>query len=264
MVSCHDMDRLLTAYLDGEVPGTERRGIEEHLAACVPCGRRAKAEGTARRVLMVRALSLSPPAPAGLRDRCAAFAPRPARARSWAVRGWWAIPGWRRTSLASASLAALLFATVLTYGVFSHSPTLLAAELTLDHLKCFALFEPHATDADPTAVAAQLQRDYGWQLRVPGSLAAERLTLLGARRCLSTDGRVAHVLYRHAGRPVSLFMMPRTSRPEARVDMAGRVATIWSHGATTYVLLGDEGERELRPVAEYFRGRIRESAVGIQ
>jgi anti-sigma factor (TIGR02949 family) len=248
MVSCQDMDRLLTAYLDGEIRGDEHRSVEEHLTACPACGRRAGAEGTVRKVVMLRAASLSTAAPAGLRDRCAALAPRPARAR------WWAAPGWRRTSVASATLAVLVFAVVLSYGVLSHSPTLLAAELTLDHLKCFALFEPRVADADPAAVAAQLEKDYGWRLRIPGSFERERLVLLGARRCLSTDGQVAHVLYRHAGRPVSLFMMPRTLRPGARVDLAGRVATIWSRGSTTYVLLGDESERELQPVADYLRG----------
>ena len=56
------------------------------------------------------------------------------------------------------------------------------------------------------------------------------------------------MLYRHAGRPVSLFMMPRTTRPETKVAIAGRVASIWSHGDTTYVLLGDESERDLQAI----------------
>jgi len=256
MVSCQDMDRLLTPYLDQEVGADVRRGIEEHLAACLSCGRRARAEGAVRRVLMVRAPSLSERAPANLRDRCAALAPRPARVRSWALGDWWSVPGWRRTSLASATVATLFFASVLGYGVVSHSPTLLAAELTLDHLKCFAFFEPSQAHPDPAAVAVQLEKDYGWHLRVPGSSEADRLTLLGARRCLSTDGRVAHVLYRHAGRPVSLFMMPETARPESRVDLAGRVAIIWSRGATSYVLVGDESERELQAIAAYFKGAV--------
>ena len=249
MVNCQDMDRLLTAYLDAEVGAAQRRDIEEHLGRCVPCGHRAKAEGTARRVLMVRAKSLSPPAPAALRERCAALAPR---ARPASLR-WWTMPGWLRAGVASATAAALVFAVVLTYGIVSHSPTLLAAELTLDHAKCFALFEPHGGPADPDAVSRQLLADYGWRLRVPASLPDQQLTLLGARRCLSTDGQVAHVLYRHAGRPVSLFMMPRTSRPESRVAIAGRVASIWSSGNTTYVLLGDESEQDMQAIAWHFK-----------
>jgi anti-sigma factor (TIGR02949 family) len=254
MVSCQDVDRLMTEYLDAEVSGEQRRGIEDHLSACPPCSRRARAEATARRVVMVRAARLSPPAPALLRERCAALAPKPARSR------WFARPFAGRLGLASASAAALAVAA-LTYGIVSHSPTLLAAELTLDHVKCFALFEPRASRADPEEVARQLTADYGWHLRVPDGLPREHLALLGARRCLSTDGQVAHVLYRHAGRPVSLFMMPRTSRPEARVALAGRVATIWSHGNTTYVLLGDEGEREMQPIADHFRTATAEPRV---
>ncbi len=249
MASCQDIDRLLTPYLDDEVSGRSGTASNEHLAACQPCGRRAKAEDAARRVLIVRAASLSPRAPAANCGRGA----RPCAPRR-AGCGGGRSPGWRRLSLASASLAMLVFAAVLTYGVVSHSPTLMAAELSLDHLKCFAFFEPRGAHADPEAVARQLEQDYGWRLRVPGDLPSQQLTLLGARRCLSTDGQVAHVLYRHAGRPVSLFMMPRTTRPEARVAIGDRVAIIWSRGDTSYVLLGDETERELQPIAAYFKG----------
>ena len=150
----------------------------------------------------------------------------------------------------------LVFAAVLTYGVVSHSPTLLAAELSLDHLKCFALLRAQRRARRPRRRwPRQLEQDYGWRLRVPGDLPSQQLTLLGARRCLSTDGQVAHVLYRHAGRPVSLFIMPRTTRPEARVARRRAASSrIWSRGDTSYVLLGDETERELQPIAEYFKG----------
>jgi anti-sigma factor RsiW len=253
MASCRDVDRLLTAYLDAEASAVERRDVDAHLAECATCARRARAEDAARRVLMLRGPGLAVHAPADLRLRCAALAPRPLGGRRPWDRAWRSMSGWQRTGLAWASVATLAVAAVLAYGAVSHSPTLLAAELRMDHMKCFAFFEPRERDADPAAVAAQLLSDYGWKLRIPGSLASERLTLLGARRCFSTDGGLAHVLYRHAGRPVSLFVMPKTSRPEARVELAGRVATIWSAGATTYVLLADESERDLQPVAAYFR-----------
>jgi anti-sigma factor RsiW len=161
--------------------------------------------------------------------------------------------GWRVVGLATSSLIVVGLAATMAHGIVTHSPTLLVAELTLDHLKCFALFEPRATQVDPSAVASGLQADYGWQLDVPGSLPREHLTLLGARRCFSTDGQVAHVMYRHDGRPVSLFMMPRTSREAARVAVAGHVARIWSRASTTYVLLGSESEPELQAVATYFQ-----------
>jgi anti-sigma factor RsiW len=244
MASCKDVDRLLTPYLDGEAGVAEAREVDAHLVACPGCAGRAAAERTARRVLRVRAEALSARAPDSLRRRCAALAPlrRP---------GVWAWLGWRPAALATASLVVLIVGATLAFGVVTHSPALLVAELTLDHLKCFALSEPHGP-ADPDAVAAQLQADYGWQLTIPASLPRERLTLMGARRCLSTDGTLAHVLYRHDGHPLSLFMLPRTSRASERIAMAGHVARIWSKDATTYVLLGGESDVDVQPVARYF------------
>jgi anti-sigma factor RsiW len=247
MASCQDVDRLLTPYLDAEVDGADRQAVEGHLGQCPPCARRAAAEAASRRVLMVRGGSLSPRAPESLRRRCTALAPRK-RSSSW-----WGVMGWRTAGLATASLVVVGLAATMVYGVATHSPTLLVAELALDHVKCFALFEPREAQADPAAVASGLRADYGWELAVPGSLAREHLTLLGARRCFSTDGRVAHVMYRHDGRAVSLFMMPRTSRDAARVSVAGHVARIWSRAATTYVLLGSESEPEMQAVAAYFQ-----------
>ncbi len=252
MASCAEIDGLITPYLDGEVSEARRRAVDEHLAACAPCARRAGAEEAARRVLMVRAARLSTPAPPGLRERCAALAPRPARVRRRVADGW------RRLGVA---FAALVVAGVFAFGAFSHSPTLLAAELSLDHMKCFAFFEPQVAQGDAGAVSRQLEADYGWRFAVPEGLPSLHLALLGARRCFSTDGSVAHVLYRHAGRPVSLFMVPGTSNPQTRVSVAGRVATIWSRADTTYVLLGDDSEAEMRPIAEYFRSQTEASVT---
>ena len=247
MAGCQDVSRLLTPYLDGEVGVADRQAVEGHLRTCQPCATRAAAEGAVRRVMIVRASTLSAKAPEALRRRCEALAPRPRELR------WRSAVSWRALGLVSASLVVVALATTIAYGVVTHSQTLLLTELALDHLKCFALFEPSVAQADPAAVASQLEADYGWRLTVPASSPRDRLTLLGARRCLSTDGRVAHVLYRHAGRPVSLFMMPRTTRPEARVAVGDRVVTIWSRGDTSYVLLGDETEREMQPIAAYFK-----------
>ncbi len=247
MGSCEEVGRLLTPYLDGEAGAEGRQAVDAHLRGCQPCARRAAAERTVRRVVMVKAASLSVTAPDALRERCAALAPKPKRQRRWVLLGW------RAASLATASLVVLSLAGTLLYAVVTHSPTVLAAELALDHLKCFALFEPRVAEADAAAVSKQLEADYGWRLEVPASSPADRLTLIGARRCLSTDGRVAHVLYRHNGRPVSLFMVPGISRPETRVSVAGQVARVWTRGDTTYVMVGSESEPDLRPVAAYFQ-----------
>jgi anti-sigma factor RsiW len=248
MATCQDVDRRMTPYVDAELAVTERQDVEGHLRTCRSCAGRAAAEGAARRVMMGRAAMLSVSAPDALRERCIGLAPK-RRTRPW----WGGAVALRTLSLATASLVVAGLAGTLVYAIATGSPTLLAAELALDHVKCFALFEPRVAAADATAVARQLEADYGWRLNVPAGSPADRLILLGARRCLSTDGRMAHVLYRHNGRPVSLFMMPGRTRPEARMAVAGHVARVWTRGDTTFVMVGSESEPELQPIATYFQ-----------
>lgn len=247
MASCEDVDQLLTPYLDDEVEAEQGRAVAGHLQACPSCARRAAVEATARRVVMVKAAGLAARAPESLRRRCGALAVKPPARQRWVGAGW------RLAGLAAASLVVIGLSGAIAYGVLTHSPTALVVGLTLDHLKCFALLEAGGEQADPAAVRSQLRADYGRTLPVPASLPRERLTLVGARRCFSTDGKVAHLLYRHDGHAVSLFMVPGSSREAGRIRVAGHVARIWSHDATTYVLLGSESEAALRPVAAYFQ-----------
>ena len=68
------------------------------------------------------------------------------------------------------------------------------------------------------------------------------MELLGARVCLYGRGLAAHLMYRHNGQPVSVFMIPKTSRSEAVVDVMGHEAAIWSTGGRTFVLVAREPE----------------------
>lgn len=247
VLKCDEVDPLLTPYLDGEAPPDVREGVSSHLGRCRPCAARAAREDAARRLVQLRARTLTPPAPPALRSRCAGLA-RPSVPPAGA---WFTFKGLR---LAVATAAVVLLAGVTGYGAVTHSVTLLVAGLTLDHLKCFALSgTPPQQQVDPHDVEARLARDYGWSMVIPGGAPRERLTLVGARRCLSSDGRAAHVLYRHAGKALSLFVMPDTAREAASASFAGYPARIWSRGRTTFVLLASESDAAMRPVAEYFQ-----------
>jgi anti-sigma factor RsiW len=83
------------------------------------------------------------------------------------------------------------------------------------------------------------------------------LVLLGARRCLSHDGTVAHLMYRHAGRPVSLFVMPNENHRAADLTLAGYPSHVWTRGDLTYVLVASEPDESLRPVTAYFAATLR-------
>jgi anti-sigma factor RsiW len=136
------------------------------------------------------------------------------------------------------------------------STRVLAAELALDHLKCFALFERVSAQPDPASLARQLHEDYGWQLKVPATRADLKLQLVGGRRCFSTDGRVAHILYRHDGRPLSLFVMPAVARSAAALEVVGHQAIMWSRGGMTYALVAREDSQDLARVAAYMQTAV--------
>ena len=54
---------------------------------------------------------------------------------------------------------------------------------------------------------------FGWHVHAARARRRARAWSSSASRpCLYGEGRVAHIMYRHNGRPVSLFMLPRIER----------------------------------------------------
>src|SRR5437773_1530150 len=146
MPSCREVDSLVTPYVDGVATADQRAMVDAHLAACPPCRQRAEAEAAVRDTLRLHAGR--PCAPKHLRERCLAAATLSGLSRFTT-----------RYSLSTFSLAAalvLLVGGVLLYGLTRFSPTVLAAQLTLDHAKCFALHDGR-DPIDARAAEAQFE-----------------------------------------------------------------------------------------------------------
>jgi anti-sigma factor RsiW len=237
-MNCRDIEPLVTAYVDAAGTSADRAAVETHLDQCEACRADAERQAAARAVVRRRASVLaSPSAPAALRARCAnAAAPAPPA----------------RGVLPWAVAAALLAAVVLLITFTTRSTTLLAAQLTVDHVKCFEFAGKANPDAH--ALEASLASRFGWHIVVPPGSVAAGLTLLTARRCLYADGKVAHLMYRHRDRDVSLFVLPHTSRTPDNVEevkVMGHEAVIWSSRQQSYVLIGREPRAELEQLAAY-------------
>ena len=71
------------------------------------------------------------------------------------------------------------------------------------------------------------------------------------------EGRIAHIMYRHNGHPVSVFMLPKTSRAEALVDVMGHEAAVWSIGDRTFVLIAREPRGEVQRMASFVHAGLR-------
>jgi anti-sigma factor RsiW len=234
MPSCREIDPLFAPYIDGEATAEQRAMVDAHLRACPKCRHQTALQSAVRET--VKTKLCRPCAPEELRTRC----------RSAARAGMGPF-GTVRSTLTSLSMAAallLIVGGVLLYALTGLSPTVLAAQLTLDHLACFAT---HDSDApvDVRVSEEQYTRAHGVEIRLPRA-AIDGLELVNMRRCFCGEGVAAHAMYRLHGRPVSLYVIPDAARDRASTDVFGHDAVMWSKGNVTYVLLS----REPRPALE--------------
>jgi anti-sigma factor RsiW len=237
--SCEAIEPLLAPYGEnaaadcaGVLTDADRARVEAHLAACAPCRRAAEACRAARDAVRGHAGDLTAAAPGLLAARCRAIAAResrPRRATRWV--GW---------SAAGATAAVILF-------VFLMPTQAVATQLAADHMKCAKFSADSAHKGTPAQLETVWRDRRQRAISIPDSNPAQGLRLIGLRRCMSTEGSVAHVMYEQGGAPLSLFVLDgggaldqlARARPGlAEVEALGHKAILWTTGAATYVVVG--------------------------
>jgi anti-sigma factor RsiW len=251
MSKCRELDPLFAPYADGDVPAADRASVEAHLAKCPPCRDRVAEQRTVRAALAAQRSSLRGCAPGDLRARCAA------QAGASRVRRFVGNPAFVRRWVPLSVAATLVLAIA---GVFLFSPNnrveALATQLTLDHMTCFQFAPERLEHADASSAEHKWLAKQQWGIHVPESSPPNQLELLGVRRCGMGSGRVAHILYKWRGRPLSVFIVPRAvpgTRPEEAIDKFGHEAVMWSGRDRTYVVLARGQPADLEPVVEYVK-----------
>jgi anti-sigma factor RsiW len=254
MPDCNQIDSLITPFVDGDIDPVDGDLVDRHLQACRSCRGRVNAEQAVHALLRARRSVLAgSAAPPALRARCASLgasnASVPRAGQSWRSR---AMP------LALAASLVLVVAGAFVYEATARSTQLLAAELTADHLKCFRVINNVlGTHQDPHAVESSMASGFGWPVRLPEHAERIGLELVGSRPCLYGEGLVAHIMYRHNGHPVSIFMLPRSVRAEELVEVLGHQAAIWSVGNRTFVLVAREPRAEVERMTSFVHGALR-------
>jgi len=254
--TCRDLEEHFAPYVDGEEAPAARRAVETHLGACPPCGERAAAERDARDLVVQNRDRLRPAAPDDLRTRCAALSAasafgaasaRQASRRTAAIRRW-----------APLSLAATLVLAVAGVFVFGLNDRVeaLAASLAIDHVKCFRV-SGNPAHAEPVVAERDWQHDQGWAIVVPQSAPAQQLALVDVRRCFSTDGRAAHMMYTWRGQPLSLYVLPENIGRDRVVDRMGQEAVIWCANNRTYAVVAGGHPQDLAQVVDYMKANAK-------
>jgi hypothetical protein len=136
----------------------------------------------------------------------------------------------------------------------------LAAQLAIDHVKCFQ-FAPEHGGVDSITAAERWKAAYGWLLAVPRNEPREELELLDVRRCLSTQGSSAHIMYKWHGQPLSVYVLNSVSKSDVHVERLitsiGERAVIWNDGGRTYAVVGRAQPDDLTHIAHYLRESAR-------
>ena len=157
----------------------------------------------------------------------------------------------------AASLVTVVGGAFL-YQATQRSARVMAAELAADHIKCFALNTALGTHEKASAVETAMLASFDWRMHLPADPSRAGLELVGARPCLYGEGRIAHIMYRHDGRPVSLFMLPNTERTQGLVKVLGHEAAIWCANNRTFVLVSREPKQDVERLAAFVQSSLHE------
>ncbi|MDA1094916.1 MAG: zf-HC2 domain-containing protein [Acidobacteria bacterium] len=233
MMTCDEIDAAMTSYVDGEIDLTTRQAVEDHCARCGPCRARGRTEEAMRRLVRSQALNLAAAAPPSLRARCVgavppgdAAPPRVARARRW-------IP------LSMAATLLLAVGGVFLSGQQERLEAAFAAQLAIDHEKCFTQFGTGHPPLEAEEAEARLAAELSVDLAVPAGDPLGDVVLVDARNCEYDAGHMAHLLYEVEGQQVSLFVVPDGSHAERTLEVVGHEARLWSDAGVGYVLVGN-------------------------
>lgn len=259
MSECTSLDPLITPYVDGDIDAAGRLRVDDHVRRCPPCHSRVAAERAVRDLMRVRRAEISgDTASADLRARCLAL--RAAKAAGAAGTSLWRA---RMKPLAIAAGIILVAGGAFVYEATDRSTRVLAAELTADHVKCFGVMNTLlGTNPDAAVIERSMASTFGWQMHAADESGAG-LELIGARPCLYAKGKAAHLMYRHNGQPLSVFMLPQPARPgradntAEMVDVFGHEAAVWSQGGRTFVLIAREPEADVAHVASLVQASFR-------
>lgn len=248
MSKCRDLEPLLAPYVDGEAPADQRASVETHLERCPPCRVRVEEERVAHTILQTRRGGLRGRASDALRAQCAAHR-HGARAASFMARRPW-VP----LSLAATLLLAV--AGVFAFGL-NNTVQALTTQLTINHVTCFKIGKQ--TPTNPDEAGRRWAASQGWDVTVPASSTAKDLEFVCLRRCLVTEGRVAHLMYKWRGQPLSVYVVPASvgaADTQQIVERFGHEAVVWASRGRTYVVLSRGRPDDLGSVVQYVKASV--------
>ncbi len=241
-MKCHDLDRLLYPYLDGELVAEERVDLEQHFSSCDACAKQVQAERTALAVIRTAANNGSPRAPESLkRNLLAGIHGEQRRLRQARMLRW---------SAAAASVA--ICAVAANYQWRSFQRRLFIEDVTARYARQFPL---EIQQRSPRELEAWFGGKLKHRVTVPRIMNA---TAAGARLLNVRENQAAFIRYdtqrpgEVAPRPMGLFVYQAPEDDVGPLKDAefgsgnGFNVVSWRDGDVVYRLVSDLDESDVR------------------
>ncbi|HXG94172.1 MAG TPA: anti-sigma factor [Blastocatellia bacterium] len=244
---CEDTQKLIGAYVDGELDLVRSLDLEEHLRACVICARIQENHQTLRAAFAESSLYFNPPSGLQNRVRSAVRKTSKAETRPRVVLGRWVFVAASVVVVAAVSIwGIVLLRTQLS------ANDLLTQEIISSHVR--SLMANHLTDvpsSDQHTVKPWFNGKLDFSPPVK-DLAEYGFALVGGRLDYIDNHPVATLVYQRRKHFINLFIWPSTQSDEreSSASRQGYNLIHWTRSGMEYWAVSDLNSGELQEFAQ--------------
>ena len=255
---CGQIEKLMAAFVDGELPEEERQEVRNHLTECPACSAQVRAEASVRSLVRARQVCLKETAPPHLRRRVLkAVREEESRRRHPA--------GHRQTRWVFAAAASLVLAVIggAVYLSQDEHPNTVVASVVDEHIRCL-LRQDGGLDimgADSDETAAWFRERLPVNV-VPPVFEGAEIRLAGGRLSYILDRQGAQLVYRQGSHVICLFILDKSGvtmqkgegamvdgHPVRFATYKGYNVAVWESGGLVRALVADLPHQNLRALA---------------
>jgi len=234
-VNCHEIERQLDAYIDGELAQAESEALQSHIAGCAACSQRL-----AERQSLGRLVRQAPYYPAPDRLRLAVQAARkPSRLTPTVL-------AWAASILLAVSVGGVMIAGARRARTAAESSASIANDIVGGHVRALMgdhLFDVRSTDQHTVKPWFLGKLDFSPPVKDTASIG---FPLIGGRLDYIAGRPVAALVYQRRQHTINVFVWPETQpAPAAAESLRGFQVRHWTRDQIAFWAVSDLNAAEL-------------------